>query len=146
MLLHIKDFLTDEKNSTPAFVRAIEAMSDGDTLCLDGGEYHLYPDGAYVKEYYISNNDCGLKPIALPIIGKKNVTVDGGGAELIFHGKMNPIVIDNSENITIKGISIDYNTPFYAQAEIMAAGDDGILLKFDGKDFNCRVQNGNFCF
>lgn len=146
MIRHIKDFISDEKNSTPAFVSAVEALLDGDTLCLDGGIFHLYPEGAFCKEYYISNNDCGVKPIALPLIGKKNVTVDGCGAELIFHGKMNPIVIDNSENVTVKGLSIDYNTPFYAQAEIMEAGDEGILLKFDGKDFNCRVQNGNFCF
>lgn len=146
MLIHIKDFISDENNCTPAFVKAVSAMAEGDTLMLDGGVYHLYPDGAYLKEYYISNNDCGMKPIALPIIGKKNITVDGGGAELIFHGKMNPIVIDGSENVRVKGISIDYNTPFYAQAEIIAAGDEGILLKFDGKDFNCRVKNGNFCF
>ena len=146
MQLHIGDFLTDEKNATPAFVAAVTAMGEGDTLLLDGGVYHLYPEGAYEKEYYISNNDCGLKPIALPLVGKKNVTVDGGGAELIFHGKMSPIVIDGSENVTVRNISVDYNTPFYAQAEIMAAGDEGILLKFDGKDFNCRVRNGNFCF
>ena len=146
MILHIKDFIKDEKNCTPAFVEAVSALGDGDTLLLDGGVYHLFPEGAYNKEYYISNNDCGVKPIAIPLIGKKNVVVDGCGAELIFHGKMNPIVIDNSENVTVKGMAIDYNTPFYAQAEIMAADDDGVLLKFDGKDFNCRVQNGNFCF
>ena len=146
MILHVKDFIKDEGNCTPAFVEAVTALGDGDTLCLDGGVYHLRPEGAFCKEYYISNNDCGIKPIAIPLIGKKNVTVDGCGAELIFHGKMSPIVIDNSENVTVKGLSIDYNSPFYAQAEIMEVGDQGILLKFDGKDFNCRVRNGNFCF
>lgn len=146
MTLYIKDFIKDDANATPAFVEAIDALADGDTLLLDGGIYHLYPEGAYLKEYYISNNDCGQKPIALPLIDKRNVTVDGGGAELIFHGKMNPIVIADSENITVKGISIDYHTPLYAQAKIMEANKEGILLQFDGKDFHCRVQNGNFCF
>ena len=146
MVLHIKDFIKDPANCTPAFVAAVNALNEGDTLLLDGGVYHLYPEGAYEKEYYISNNDCGIKPIAIPLIGKKNVIFDGCGAELIFHGKMNPIVIDGSENVTVKGLSIDYHTPFYAQSQIVDAGEEGILLQFDGKDFNCRVQNGNFCF
>jgi hypothetical protein len=146
MIYHIKDFIKDGKNCTPAFVAAVAGLAEGDTLLLDGGVYHLYPEGAFEKEYYISNNDCGIKPIAIPLIGKRNVTVDGCGAELIFHGKMNPIVIDRSENVTVKGVAIDYHTPFYAQAKIVEAGDEGVLLGFDGKDFNCRVQNGNFCF
>ncbi len=146
MTLHIKDFITDQDNCTPAFVKAVESLNEGDTLMLDGGTYHLYPEGAYCKEYYISNNDCGVKPIAMPLLGKKNVTVEGGGAELIFHGKMMPMVIDGSENVTVRGISIDYHTPFYAQAVIEEANEEGILLAFDGKEFFCRVRNGNLCF
>ena len=146
MIHHIRDYWQYDANATPAFVAAAHALSDGDTLTLDGATYHLYPDGACLKEYYISNNDCGLKPIALPLFGKKHITVDGGGAELIFHGKMIPVVIDGSEDITIKNLSIDYHTPFYAQADILEVDRESILLGFDGVSFNCRVQNGNFCF
>ena len=84
MVLHIKDFLKDESNATPAFVEAIGALSDGDTLCLDGGKFNLRPEGAFIKTYYMSNNDGGVKPIVMPIINKKNITVDGGGATLVF--------------------------------------------------------------
>ena len=146
MIHHIRDYWQDDANATPSFVAAAHALSDGDTLTLDGATYHLYPDGACLKEYYISNNDCGLKPIALPLFGKKHITVDGGGAELIFHGKMIPVVIDGSEDISIKNLSIDYHTPFYAQADILEVDRESILLGFDGVSFNCRVQNGNFCF
>ena len=37
MIHNIKTFLNNETNSTPAFVRAIEAMGEGDTLMLYGG-------------------------------------------------------------------------------------------------------------
>ena len=93
MKIHIKDFINDEANCSAAFVKAISMAADGDTLLLDGKEYHFYPEGAYQKEYYISNNDGGIKPIALPMIGKKNFTVDGCGADLIFHGNMMPMVV-----------------------------------------------------
>ncbi len=146
MEIHIRDFIKDESNCSEAFVQAVSAARDGDTLLLDAKEYHFYPAGAFEKEYYISNNDGGIKPIALPIIHKKNLKVDGCGADLIFHGNMMPIVVDGSENITLKNFSIDYAVPFYAQAKILTANEDGILIEFDGKEFNCRVRNGKFCF
>ena len=146
MILHINDFLKNKNNCSAAFVEAILSMSDGDTLLLDDKEYHFYPEGTYEKEYYISNNDGGMKPIALPIMNKKGITIEGVGSELIFHGNMMPIVVDNSENITLKGFSIDYSTPFYAQAKILSAETSGILIEFDGKEFNCKVSDGKFCF
>ena len=53
MIYHIKDFIKDGKNCTPAFVAAVAGLAEGDTLLLDGGVYHLYPEGAFEKEYYI---------------------------------------------------------------------------------------------
>lgn len=145
MVYYIRDFMTDQSNATPAFVEAIDRMAEGDTLLLEGGVYHLRPEGAAVREYYISNNDCGFKPIAMPLIGKKNITVDGGGADLIFHGRILPIVIDRSENVCVKNLSIDYNKPMYAQAEILESDATHAVLRFDGKDFSCRVdEKGHF--
>ncbi len=147
MIYYINDFIKDEYNCTPAFVEAVGKLQSGDTLCLDGKRYDLRPEGALVKHYYISNNDGGDKPIAMPIIGKENITVDGGGAELVFHGEMLPVVVDSSKSIVLKGFSIDYEVPMYAQAEIVEASDDRTVLKFDGKQFCCRVDDsGYFCF
>ena len=147
MIFHIKDFIKDERNATPAFVEAVGAMADGDTLCLDGGAYNLCPEGAFIKTYYMSNNDGGVKPIVMPIINKKNITIDGGGATLVFNGETLPVVIDGSENICLKGFSVDYAVPMYGQAEIVEATDERTVLKFDGKQFFCRVDDdGNWCF
>lgn len=147
MVLHIKDFIKNESNATPAFVEAIGKMCDGDTLCLDGGKYNLCPEGAFIKTYYMSNNDGGVKPIVMPIIGKKNITVDGGGATLVFNCETLPVVIDDSCNICLKNFSVDYAVPMYAQAEIVEATDDRTVLKFDGEQFFCRVDgDGNWCF
>ena len=147
MIYHIRDYNPNPSNATPALVRAVAALAEGDTLMLDGGTYHLYPEGAHVEEYYISNNDCGVKPIAFPLIGKKNVTVDGGGADLIFHGRILPFVLDHAENVCIKNFSIDYASPMYAQAKILESDEHHAVLRFDGKDFSCRVdEEGHFGF
>lgn len=147
MIYHFRDFLPDEGNATPALVAAVQGLQEGDTLLLDPRVYHLYPEGARTEDYFISNNDGGLKPIALPLIQKKNVTVDGRGAELIFHGWMLPAVIDRSENVCIKNLSIDYHHPLYAQAEILESDGEHTVLRFDGEEFSCRVdEQGHFGF
>lgn len=104
MIINLSDFLDNSsvKNSTAAFNAAAESLHDGDTLKLGGGKFDLYPDGAYIKHYFISNNDAGKKSIALPLIGKRDITIDGEGAELICHGELLPIVIDGCESVTIK--------------------------------------------
>ncbi len=148
MMIHACDYIcrTDGKNGTPAIAAAVEALHDGDTLCLDGGRYDLYPEGALIRSYYISNNDSGKKPIAFPLIGKRNVTVDGGGAELMFHGDILPFAVDGSEGVTLENFSVDYPCPVYAQAEIIEADSEKTVLRFDGEQFFCRVERGRFCF
>ncbi len=147
MLIKLTDYLSpDEKNATVAMREALSAVHDGDTLALGEGALHFYPDGAEIRHYYISNNTAGDKPIGIPIIGKKNITLDGEGAELIFHGRMLPVVIDECENITVKNLSIDCAMVLYSQAEIVEADKERTVLKYSD-EFPCRVdEKGFFCF
>jgi len=55
---------------------ALVRCKDGDVLRFEPGEYHFWPEQAFEKYYYISNNRHGLKRVAFPIIGKKNITID----------------------------------------------------------------------
>lgn len=149
MKINLADYLSfsEGKNTTPAIAAAFSALKDGDTLYLGGGKYELYAAGAVEKEYYISNNDFGVKPIAFPLIGMNNVTVDGEGAELIFHGRVLPFCVDGSTGITIKNVIVDYASPFYAQALIEEADEEHIVMQFDNREFFCRVgENGEFVF
>ena len=110
MTIYLKDFLKDDSPAA-AIARAINALSDGDTLMLGGGRLALSPEGATKKYYCISNNDKGEKAIAFPLIGKKNITVDGEGAALVFSGDILPFAIDGCENVTVKNLSVDYVSP-----------------------------------
>ena len=147
MVYDIRDFIKDEKNATPAFVEAIGLMQSGDTLLIGNGKYDMRVEGALIKHYYISNNDHGIKPIALPIINKENISIIGEGAELVFHGEILPVVVDGSKNIKLSGFSIDYEVPMYAQCDVIETSEDRTVIKFDGKQFWCRVdEDGNWCF
>lgn len=145
MTINFTDYLTGDQNATPALAKALAALSDGDTLALGGGTCHLYPDGAQVRNYYISNNDPGDKPVAFPLVGRKNITIDGEGADLIFHGRILPFAVDSSANVTVRNLSIDYSHVLYSQAEIVGADRYKTVLKFP-ECSPCRVVDGKFRF
>lgn len=140
MDVKFSDFLhlADGQDLSPAANAAVRALGDGDTLLLDPGVYHFYPDKAEILNYFISNNDPGDKPTAFPLVGKNHITIDGQGSELIFHGRILPFVADRSSDITIKNLSIDYSSTFYAQAEILEADRYKTVLRFS-EDSPCEV-------
>jgi hypothetical protein len=65
--------VTGINNAINEAVKAVLNLHNGDVLCLGGSELHFYPKNGFMKEYWIANNDGGLKSIAFPLIGKKNM-------------------------------------------------------------------------
>ncbi len=148
MTIHLQDYLhlCDGQDAVPAIQAALAETKPGDTLSLDGGFYHLYPAHTTKRFYCVSNNDRGEKNIAFDLAGRRNLTIDGEGAGLLFHGHVTPFVLDGSENVTLKNFSIDYRNPFFFQARITAAGEDFTELTFDGDTFACKIVNERLCF
>jgi hypothetical protein len=90
------------------------------------GTYNFYPDGAFKKQFHISNtNDVpyGLKAIALYINSSSFVDVKADGAKMVMRGKMIETCIDHSQNISINGISYDYYRPTVSELQVMNTGD-----------------------
>ena len=135
MIVRLSDYMRLCKNgdATPAVLEALLQCrrEKNSTLLIDAGEYHFYPQQAMVREYYMSNNDGGRKAIAFPLIGFDGLTVEGGGADFIFHGRISPFVIDACKNVTVRNLSIDYPRPFFSQARILASHDGYTDLRFD---------------
>ena len=110
-------------NAVPAVKKALEACKGKaqPVLVFPKGRYDFWPQYAEERLYYESNTDVILLrrcPILLDHL--KNITVDGNGSDFIFHDRMQPITIDNCENIFIKNLSIDWEIPLTAQGQVMA--------------------------
>ena len=110
-------------------------------LIFPSGKYHFYPDAATEKYFFISNNDEGLKRIAFPIFDFDCFEIDGQGSEFIFDGYVCPFIVENSKNITIKNVSIDFVRTFHSEGTIVATGEWGFDVVFDEK-FPYRIQAG----
>ncbi|NME71814.1 alpha-1,3-galactosidase-related protein [Flammeovirga aprica] len=143
--IHLKDYnIAEVKDATPVVVKAIEdAKAKGiRKIKFPKGTYHFYK--TFAPDFYcaITNNDNGLKRTPFPIMGFHELEIDGNGAEFIFHGKMIPFIIENSENITIRNLSIDWEKPFYIEGEVIANNPD--TKTFDVKiNTDYKVANGH---
>ena len=95
---------------------------EGDSIVIrfHSGIYHFHEKGAAIREYYISNHDQdNPKKVGIVLEGMKHLTLDGGGASFVYHGRMLPVSLVHSENCVLKNFSIDFANPHIAQVEIV---------------------------
>ena len=98
-----------------------EAAGKAVTIRFTPGKYDFYPESAAHREYYISNHDQHKdRTVGIAIEGFTGLTLDGCGADFIFHGRMLPLSVVGAEKCTLRNFSIDFATPHIAQAEVIA--------------------------
>ena len=126
-------------NNSPLIQKALRQIKESaiadESIILNftAGEYHFFPTGSAEKEYYISNHDqTNPKKVGLPLEDWKNLTIEGNGAEFIFHGQMLPLSLLRSSNCTLQNFSIDFTNPHIAQVQIVKnEGKDGITFRIE---------------
>ena len=114
--------LTASDDATLTVLAAIEQVAAGNAneIVFEKGTYHFYPDKAIEKYTHTSNHGDYLSRIAFYINNAKDLIIDGAGAEFIFHNRIYPFFITNSENITLKNFSINYAERFSSEPIIVA--------------------------
>ncbi|MCX2477225.1 hypothetical protein OQZ33_23025 [Pedobacter sp. MC2016-05] len=113
-------------NATPllsAMLKEIKSkISKGEKTVIqfEKGRYDFFPQGAAIKNYYISNHDqSNPKTVGIEIEQFNNILFDGSGSNFIFHGRMLPISLIENHNITLKGVNIDFEDPQIAQIKVI---------------------------
>ena len=120
------------------------ASGDKVTLLFESGRYDFHPEGAAVREYYISNHDQdNPKTVGFPLEDWKGLTVDGQGADFIFHGRMLPLSLLRSEDCTLRNFSIDFETPHITQVKVLKSGEEGITFE-PAAWVKCRINEKGF--
>ena len=108
-------------------------------------EYHVYLDDTaeICDDRYVAlrANDTKLFRVFLLIKNKKNITIDFQGATLVLHGKIQPFLIDSSENVTIKNCNVTFHRPHYTEALITQVTPEYARLRLN-KFCTCRVEDG----
>lgn len=101
------------------------------TLIIPPGEYDIMDDDAIQLMNDIMNWKLGRNPQdvvytpyfpyskGLDFSGLKNLTVSASGAILMCSGWMEPVSLENCENIAIEGLTIDYKTIPHSEGEVV---------------------------
>lgn len=123
--------LTPALNRALAAIKAAEGGGRNVTLSFEPGQYHFHDDEAARKTYYVSNHDQNQpKPTVFALEGWYGLTVEGNGAEFLFHGRLIPFALNGTTDCTLRHFSIDFVQPQIAQAEIVEnSAGRGITLR-----------------
>ena len=147
--INVQDFglFPGVADCTPGLIKALKSCKESMNaeLVFPKGEYHFYPDFGIDKYCFVSNNDEGLKRVIFPLIGFENLTINGNGSSFIFHGFVNPFVLENAANITFKDFTMDCARPFHSEAIILANNTDGIDVEIPA-NFPYKLKNGLLLF
>ena len=138
-----------KENAVPVVIQALERCKkhEKSVLHFEKGRYDFFITMGHSREYFESNttNDAP-KNLAILIEKCKNLTLEGNGAEFVFHGPIQPITIDNSENVKVQNVNIDWDIPLTAQARVLTASPKNIDLEIDTKQFPYEIADGKLRF
>ncbi len=96
--------------------------SDKVTIRFAPGRYDFHPEQAVSRQLYISNHDQdNPKRVGLMLEEWHNLTLDGQGADFIFHGQMIPLVMLHSERCTLRNFHIDFENPHIIQVTVTSS-------------------------
>lgn len=125
------------ENASPlvySALKRIKAESGGRNvrIVLPAGRYDFHADGAASREYYISNHDQpNPKAVGIVLEDMRNVTFDGQGAELVFHGRMLPVAIVDCRNCTLRNLSVDFANPHISQVRVTENDPDAGTITYE---------------
>ncbi len=145
--IHFTSEISDDASSA-VLEKVLSAIENPiSKISFEQGTYHFYPDKAYEIYSNISNHDDVVIYTAFPLQKFKNLTIDGQGSTFIFHGRMIPFLIENSENITVTNVTIDWQVPFHSEGVIVA--NDSVKATFDWKfsdEYPYEIRNRQLIF
>ncbi len=137
------------KDSVRGVRAAIEACRKHmpSTLVFPKGRYDFWAEHSDKIEYFESNttdNNPKICPILLKEL--KELTIEGNGSEFICHGRMQPLTLENSRDITVRNLNIDWDIPFVAQAKIEKVRKDHIDIRINKKESPFEIIDGKIVF
>ena len=137
------------ENAVPYIKKAMETCRNtkNPVLFFPKGRYDFWPHHCDERVYYESNTtDNNPKRLAILIEAMNGLTIDGDGADFVFHDRMQPFTVDNSQHITIKNLTIDWDIPLTAQATILSVTDEYIDININVRESPYLIENDKLVF
>ena len=120
---------------------------ESDTVYIsDRKVYDIFPSDNFEEIHcWWTCANSGNIPLQAAFVLKnlKNVTIDLGGAKLVFHGRIMPFAVSNCENIVFKNFSVDYDRPYFTQGKVLESENNSVVIEIP-KTFGYRIEGHDF--
>ena len=126
-----------DRDMTKEIVEAVRTANaaGGGTVRLEKGVYHLFAASAEKMSFHISNHDQpNVRPVFLPFVGVRNVTVESEGAHLVIHGMGTALLLQGTEGFTLRGVTISWAKPYFARGTVAGFENGRTCLCFPARD------------
>ncbi len=148
LIVNVADYgvLPDLEDDTTPKIKAIldklSSHSQSIQLAFKKGTYHFYKPHSS-KAHYAITAVHQMWDFYTPfhLDNLSNVTVDGGGALFMMHGRMTPFVINECKNVVIRNVKIDQEFPSIYEIKVNQQGRDFIDFEVH-KDSRYLIENG----
>lgn len=140
--------IPDGRDCTWALRNLLQNIKKGQgpkRLTFPKGQYNFHGNLAEERYLFISNNDEGLKRVIFSLAGFDDLTIDGQGSEFIFHGFVNPFLVEDSSAIRFQDFSIDFSRSFHSEGIIIESDTTGMVVEIP-EAFPYEVHNGLLTF
>jgi polygalacturonase len=150
--LNIKNFgLNPDSriNAVPFVQQALASCKGkpGTVIYFPEGRYDFWPHQCIEKVYYESNTTVNNpRRCAILIEGLSGITLDCGESDFVFHDRMQPFTVDKSIDITIKRVSVDWDIPLTAEAEVIAVAAEYMDIRIDKVESPYVIEKGKLVF
>lgn len=136
-------------NAVPYVQKALEACRKhpGSVLKFPKGRYDFWAAHAVERDYYETNTyDNNPKTLAIVLDNMQDVMIDGDGSEFIMHGRMQPVTLHKSKNITLRNFSVDWDIPLTAQATVLKKTPQYMEVEIDTRQYPYVIENNRLMF
>jgi len=145
----VLEFSPSASDMTEQVREALENCADKQVkLKFEKGTYYFRPDYAQAKYCVITNHGNGIKNIIFNFDGFESVEIEGNGSDFIFHGQEFPFLFENCKQITVSGLTIDWDIPFTFLCEVVAVNEQEEWrdIKPFTEGFSWKLEQGRIEF
>ena len=118
-----------------AFQRAVESCG-GKNAIIE------FPKGRY--DFF--QQEGRESAAAMHLRDAENITIDGCGSEFVFHGKMRVALVEQSQGVTLRNFSTDWERTYISQGEFINIQPDYVDLRIDPKAYPFEIKDDRIRF
>lgn len=141
--------LQPETDITATLLEALSSLPKHSAkLVLPAGRYYITPELLAERWMAITNHDNGVKRIAFLLEDFQDLVIEGHDTQLLFSGYVLPFLVKDSRRVVIRGLSIDWTTPFFIQGEVISSDLEAgqYTLRMYEKGYEWRIEDSRIVF